>query len=53
MSISAGHFHFHDAKVPSPKFLIPPSWRRYQLSLLINRALSIPKHVPFEFLLRG
>lgn len=33
--------------------MIPASWRRYQLSQLVNKALSLPKPIPFEFLLRG
>ena len=39
--------------LPSQKFLIPTSWKRYQLSQLVNKALSLPKPVPFEFLVRG
>jgi ribosome biogenesis protein len=39
--------------LPSQKFMIPSTWRRYQLSQLINKALSLPKHVPFDFLVRG
>ncbi|PCH36957.1 WD40 repeat-like protein [Wolfiporia cocos MD-104 SS10] len=38
---------------PSQKFMIPISWRRYQLSQLVNKALSLPKPVPFDFLIRG
>jgi ribosome biogenesis protein len=33
--------------------MIPSSWKRYQLSQLINKALSLPKPVPFDFLVRG
>lgn len=33
--------------------MIPASWRRYQLSQLINKALGLPKPVPFDFLVRG
>lgn len=33
--------------------MIPASWRRYQLSELINTALSLPRIVPFDFLIRG
>lgn len=33
--------------------MIPTSWRRYQLSQLVNKALSLPKPVPFDFLVRG
>ncbi|KAH9924967.1 WD40 repeat-like protein [Epithele typhae] len=39
--------------LPSQKFLIPASWKRYQLSQLVNKALSLPKPIPFEFLVRG
>ncbi|KAI0943076.1 hypothetical protein AcV7_002319 [Taiwanofungus camphoratus] len=39
--------------LPSQKFMIPASWRRYQLSQLVNKALSLPKPVPFDFLVRG
>lgn len=40
-------------KLPPQKFMIPVSWRRYQLSQLINTALSLPRIVPFDFLIRG
>ncbi|KAH9846741.1 WD40 repeat-like protein [Lenzites betulinus] len=39
--------------LPSQKFMIPASWKRYQLSQLVNKALSLPKPIPFEFLVRG
>ncbi|TRM67126.1 WD40-repeat-containing domain protein [Schizophyllum amplum] len=39
--------------LPSQKFMLPASWRRYQLSQLINKALSLSKPVPFDFLVRG
>jgi ribosome biogenesis protein YTM1 len=39
--------------LPSQKFMIPASWRRYQLSQLVNKALSLEKPVPFDFLVRG
>ncbi|KDR81881.1 hypothetical protein GALMADRAFT_240151 [Galerina marginata CBS 339.88] len=39
--------------LPSQKFMIPTSWKRYQLSQLINKALSLEKPVPFDFLVRG
>ena len=39
--------------LPSQKFMIPASWRRYQLSQLVNKALSLVKPVPFDFLVRG
>ncbi|CCM01378.1 uncharacterized protein FIBRA_03428 [Fibroporia radiculosa] len=39
--------------LPSQKFMIPTSWRRYQLSQLVNRALSLPSPIPFDFLVHG
>ncbi|KAI0717822.1 WD40 repeat-like protein [Cerioporus squamosus] len=39
--------------LPSQKFMIPTSWKRYQLSQLVNKALCLPKPIPFEFLVRG
>ncbi|KAH9835016.1 WD40 repeat-like protein [Rhodofomes roseus] len=39
--------------LPSQKFMIPTSWKRYQLSQLVNKALSLPKPLPFDFLVRG
>ncbi|KAF7295238.1 Microtubule binding protein [Mycena indigotica] len=39
--------------LPPQSFMIPTAWSRYQLSQLINKALSLPKPIPFDFLLRG
>ncbi|KAG6330451.1 hypothetical protein ID866_8639 [Astraeus odoratus] len=39
--------------LPAQKFMIPLDWRRYQLSQLINKALSLPKPIPFDFLIHG
>lgn len=39
--------------LPSQKFMIPVEWRRYQLSQLINKALSLTDPIPFDFLIRG
>ncbi|KAJ7063049.1 ribosome biogenesis protein YTM1 [Mycena amicta] len=39
--------------LPPQSFTIPTTWSRYQLSQLVNKALSLPKPVPFDFLLRG
>ena len=39
--------------LPTQKYMIPASWRRYQLSQLVNKALSLSKPVPFDFLIRG
>ena len=33
--------------------MIPASWRRFQLSQLINTALGITHIVPFDFLIHG
>ncbi|KNZ78993.1 Ribosome biogenesis protein YTM1 [Termitomyces sp. J132] len=33
--------------------MIPATWRRYQLSQLVNKALSLSKPIPFDFLVRG
>jgi len=33
--------------------MIPLDWKRYQLSQLINKALDLPKPIPFDFLIRG
>ncbi|KAG5637990.1 ribosome biogenesis protein ytm1 [Sphagnurus paluster] len=33
--------------------MIPATWKRYQLSQLVNKALSLPKPVPFDFLVKG
>ena len=38
---------------PSQKFMIPSTWKRYQLSQLINKALSLPHPIPFDFIFRG
>ena len=40
-------------QLPPQKFMIPASWRRFQLSQLINTALALPRVVPFDFLIRG
>lgn len=39
--------------LPSQKFMIPLDWKRYQLSQLINKALDLPKPIPFDFLVYG
>jgi hypothetical protein len=39
--------------LPSQKFMIPHDWKRYQLSQLINKALSLAQPIPFDFLVRG
>ena len=39
--------------LPAHKFMIPTTWKRYQLSQLVNKALSLTAPVPFDFLVRG
>jgi ribosome biogenesis protein len=39
--------------LPSPKIMVPSSWKRNQLSQLINKTLSLWQPVPFDFLVRG
>ena len=39
--------------LPAQKFMIPTTWKRYQLSQLVNKALSLTVPVPFDFLVRG
>lgn len=39
--------------LPTQKFMVPATWKRYQLSQLINKALVLSKPVPFDFLVRG
>ncbi|ORY31788.1 putative chromosome organization and biogenesis-related protein [Naematelia encephala] len=42
-----------DLTIPQSTYMIPSSWRRYQLSELINKVLSLPTPVPFDFLVEG
>lgn len=39
--------------LPTQKYMIPAIWKRYQLSQLVNKALSLDKPVPFDFIVRG
>ena len=39
--------------IPQSIYLIPSTWRRFQLSELINKVLSLPQPVPFDFLVDG
>jgi len=39
--------------LPTQKYMIPTTWKRYQLSQLVNKALSLDTPVPFDFLVRG
>ncbi len=38
--------------LPTQKFMIPATWKRFQLSQLINKALSLSTPVPFDFLVK-
>ena len=40
-------------KLPPQRFMIPIAWKRYQLSQLVNKALSLVQPIPFDFLVRG
>jgi ribosome biogenesis protein YTM1 len=37
----------------SPTYSIPSSWKRFQLSQLINKVLALPSPVPFDFVVDG
>ncbi|KIJ52358.1 hypothetical protein M422DRAFT_202427 [Sphaerobolus stellatus SS14] len=39
--------------LPAQKYMIPATWKRYQLSQLINKVLSLPQPIPFDFLIKG
>jgi ribosome biogenesis protein YTM1 len=39
--------------LPSQKFMIPTTWKRYQLSQLVNKALALDRPIPFDFLVQG
>lgn len=39
--------------LPTQKYMIPTTWKRFQLSQLVNKALSLDKPVPFDFLVKG
>ncbi|KAG8958022.1 ribosome biogenesis protein ytm1 [Tulasnella sp. 419] len=39
--------------IPSEKYMIPTSWRRFHLSQLINKVLNLSQPVPFDFLVQG
>lgn len=39
--------------LPTQKYMIPTTWKRYQLSQLVNKALSLDKPVPFDFIVKG
>ena len=39
--------------LPSQKYMIPSTWKRYHLSQLINKSLALSHVVPFDFLAGG
>ncbi|KAF9262668.1 WD40 repeat-like protein [Marasmius fiardii PR-910] len=39
--------------LPTQKYMIPMNWKRFQLSQLVNKSLSLSRPVPFDFLIRG
>ena len=39
--------------IPTSTYFLPASWRRYQLSELINKVLKYPTPVPFDFLINS
>lgn len=39
--------------IPSSTYLLPSSWRRFQLSSLINKVLSPTAPIPFDFIVDG
>ena len=39
--------------LPPSKYLVPATWGRFQLSQLVNKALSLPTPTPFDFLING
>lgn len=39
--------------LPPQKYFIPSTWKRFQLSQLINKALSLDQPVPFDFVVKN
>lgn len=39
--------------IPASTYFLPSTWRRYQLSELINKVLKSPTPIPFDFLING
>jgi ribosome biogenesis protein YTM1 len=39
--------------IPAEKYMIPVTWRRFHLSQLINKVLSLPNPIPFDFVVGG
>ncbi|KIY61422.1 WD40 repeat-like protein [Cylindrobasidium torrendii FP15055 ss-10] len=38
--------------LPTQKFMIPASWKRFHLSQLVNKALGLSTPIPFDFLVK-
>jgi ribosome biogenesis protein YTM1 len=39
--------------IPASTYLLPSSWRRFQLSSLINKVLGPDQPIPFDFIIDG
>jgi hypothetical protein len=39
--------------LPPQKYFIPSTWKRFQLSQLINKALSLDQPIPFDFIVKN
>ncbi|KAG8912666.1 ribosome biogenesis protein ytm1 [Tulasnella sp. 417] len=39
--------------IPTEKYMIPATWRRFHLSQLINKVLALAQPVPFDFIVNG
>jgi len=39
--------------IPSSTYLLPSSWKRFQLSSLINKVLGPTQPIPFDFIVDG
>jgi ribosome biogenesis protein YTM1 len=40
-------------QIPPQTYLLPSNWKRFQLSQLVNKILSPPQPIPFDFLING
>lgn len=38
--------------IPTEKYMVPTTWRRFHLSQLINKVLALPQPVPFDFIVQ-
>ena len=43
------HSVSNEHAIPTEKYFIPATWRRFQLSQLINNVLATSKAIPFDF----